>query len=299
MSQCPICRRPLDRDAQAWLKCAACGEYQIDLRAAAVISRLESDDRRRSGLSAYVRAANKSGEVPLVGIMVWETQADSYMHAGVAAKLRSVLQVAGERTKQIGEPVLIYEALDYPLFSAQVSEVRYLVEALVSRGLLAKASAPQDALIVTPEGWEQLEPSGGGGIPGTCFVAMSFKDELNSAYDNGIHPAVTTDCGFDVIQLSRVEHSENINDKIIAEIRRAQFLVADFTFHAAGVYFEAGLGLGLGKLVIWTCRHDEFRVDKVHFDTRPYNHIIWSDEADLREKLKNRIRALVTNARHA
>jgi nucleoside 2-deoxyribosyltransferase len=66
-----------------------------------------------------------------------------------------------------------------------------------------------------------------------------------------ILPAVATDCGFDVIRLDRVEHSENINDRILTDIRRAQFIVADFTFHPPGVYFEAGFALGLGKLVIW------------------------------------------------
>jgi nucleoside 2-deoxyribosyltransferase len=100
-----------------------------------------------------------------------------------------------------------------------------------------------------------------------------------------------------VIRVDRVEHSENINDKIIADIRRAEFVVADFSFHPAGVYFEAGFALGLHRLVVWTCRQDEFKTDKVHFDTRPYNHIVWETEADLREKLTARVRALVPNAK--
>ena len=49
-----------------------------------------------------------------------------------------------------------------------------------------------------------------------------------------------------------MEHVENINDKMLADIRRAQFVVADFTHHPNGVYFEAGFALGLAKLVIWT-----------------------------------------------
>ena len=82
--------------------------------------------------------------------------------------------------------------------------------------------------------------------------------------------------------------SKNINDKILADISRAQFVVADFTHHPNGVYFEAGFALGLGKLVIWRCRLDEFRPDRVHFDTQPYNHIERSDilERTLRIVLK-------------
>jgi nucleoside 2-deoxyribosyltransferase len=56
-----------------------------------------------------------------------------------------------------------------------------------------------------------------------------------------------------------------------------------------GVYFEAGFAMGLGKLVIWTCHEDD--VEKLHFDTRQYNHIVWTDATDLKEKLMLRIEA--------
>ena len=291
-----MCRRPvkvlnpkLDR-----YECGICGEYHMVWKAGAIIADLPLDDRRLAALSAYVRDANKLGETPTLTTQNWVGAAESYVHASVGTKLRRVLELAGQRTPAMGASVRIYPG-DYPRFFAQPSEVQYLVRTLVERKLLSDVTGADD-LCVTAEGWEQLEPSSGGGIPGTCFVAMSFKDEMKPAYDSGIHPALT-DCGFEVTQLSRVEHAENINDKIIAEIRRAQFLVADFTHHAAGVYFEAGFGLGLGKLVVWTCRSDQFNPDKVHFDTRPYNHIVWVDEADLRERLKNRVRALVANAK--
>lgn len=31
----------------------------------------------------------------------------------------------------------------------------------------------------------------------------------------------------------------------------------------------------------------------LHFDTEHYNHIVWTDEDELREKLKNRILAVI------
>ena len=58
-----------------------------------------------------------------------------------------------------------------------------------------------------------------------------------------------------------------------------------------GVYFEAGFALGLGLQVIWVCRQDQ--VELMHFDTRQYNHIAWSDPDDLYKRLKNRIVALL------
>jgi hypothetical protein len=68
-------------------------------------------------------------------------------------------------------------------------------------------------------------------------------------------------------------------------------MVADFTHHRNGVYFEAGFGMGLGKPVVWTCRQDHMAA--AHFDTRPYNHVLWETPQDLREKLALRIRATV------
>ena len=78
---------------------------------------------------------------------------------------------------------------------------------------------------------------------------------------------------------------------IVAEIRRSSLLVADFTGHRGGVYFEAGLAMGLGIPVIWTCRTD--CVSELHFDTRQYNHIVWTDVPELKTKLVNRIAATV------
>ena len=120
---------------------------------------------------------------------------------------------------------------------------------------------------------------------------MSFDPSLESAYDDGIYPAIKIDCDMDPIRIDYVDHNEKICDKIIAEIRTCQFLVADFTLQKPGVYFEAGFALGLGRPVIWTCQDSDFA--NVHFDTRQYNHIIWANPAELRRRLADRIRATI------
>jgi hypothetical protein len=58
-----------------------------------------------------------------------------------------------------------------------------------------------------------------------------------------------------------------------------------------GVYFEAGFAQGLGIPVIWTCRSDQ--ISHVHFDTRQFNHILWTTPEDLKVRLFNRIGAVV------
>lgn len=83
---------------------------------------------------------------------------------------------------------------------------------------------------------------------------------------------------------------------VIAEIRRSRFLMADFTHGRVGVrgsvYYEAGFAHGLWLEVIFCCREGT----EPHFDTRQYNHIMWKDADDLRERLLARIRAHWTYA---
>jgi nucleoside 2-deoxyribosyltransferase len=65
------------------------------------------------------------------------------------------------------------------------------------------------------------------------------------------------------------EHANKIDGEIIAEINRLTFMIADFTGHRGGVYFEAGIAMGLNVPVIWTCRKDD--IANLHFGIRQYN----------------------------
>ena len=127
-----------------------------------------------------------------------------------------------------------------------------------------------------------------------CFVAMWFHDSMNEVYRNGIEPAIKA-AGYSPYRIDREDFVGKIDDKIIAEIRRSRFIVADFTQGGdgarGGVYYEAGFAEGHGLDVIFTCRSDI--IDKVHFDTRQQNHIVWDSPDDLRERLENRIRRVI------
>jgi nucleoside 2-deoxyribosyltransferase len=126
----------------------------------------------------------------------------------------------------------------------------------------------------------------------TVFVAMWFSEEMTAAYDKAIAPAIEG-LGYTAVRIDRREHNNKIDDEIIAEIRRANFLIADFSCGPdgarGGVYYEAGFAAGLGKTVIYMVRQQD--LDRVHFDTRQFNHVVWTHEDDLREKLQNRIGA--------
>ena len=110
---------------------------------------------------------------------------------------------------------------------------------------------------------------------------MWFDASMNDAFELGISKAVV-DCGLPApIRIDQKEHNNQITDEIMAEIRDAEFVIADFSGKSVGVYYEAGFARGLGRPVIHCCRDSDF--DERHFDTKLINHINWSDATDLRQ----------------
>lgn len=45
-----------------------------------------------------------------------------------------------------------------------------------------------------------------------------------------------------------------------------------------GVYWEAGMAYGMGKVVIQTCRKDDYSSRRIHFDLNQYNAIWWEED---------------------
>lgn len=148
-----------------------------------------------------------------------------------------------------------------------------------------------DGIRPTIEGWKHYENiKNTQAFSDQAFVAMWFGEEMKNVWSNGFKKALE-DTGYSPLRIDIAEHNEKICDRINIEIRRSSLLIADFTENRGGVYFEAGFALGLNIPVIWTCRNDF--VEKLHFDTRQYNHIVWKDSEELYEKLTNRIRATI------
>lgn len=125
-----------------------------------------------------------------------------------------------------------------------------------------------------------------------CFVAMSFDDTLKPIFDDAILPALSTS-GFVpyIVNKQHLPSDQTINDAILAGIKKAHFTIADFTQHKAGVYFEAGFALGRGQKVIYTCHTND--IDKAHFDTRSFQHIVWTTTEELKLKLIDKIEVFI------
>jgi hypothetical protein len=181
------------------------------------------------------------------------------------------------------------------------SELRWLIhETLLGRGYLHELDRhflvqnhAYKQLVITPHGWDAVERLREKRTDSRIgFVAMSFQPEFNELYEKGISEGIRL-AGYQPLRIDRTEHNNRIDDEILASIKRSRFLVADFTSHRGGIYFEAGYALGMGLRVIWLVNSDELK--NVHFDTRQYNFIRWQhgEWPALQRALKNRIEVTI------
>lgn len=301
---CPLCANSETLfhpgpDVHSSFGCPVCGEFVMTF---ALSADSDMQGQPHPYLSAATRKASEAGSPLVLTMDNWRQLEDQQRSIRVSQKLADLLRLVADRSGTPGKVWKIAPDRDYPLIAAHdVTELRSYLDHLYQRKFLAKLQTYFDVDIsdeltvteckLTIAGWEALEPfPRPGGIPGRCFVAMWFSDQTSAAYDGGIAPAVK-DAGFTPIRIDKKEHNNEIPDEIMAEIRNSQFMVADFTGQRAGVYYEAGFAMGLGRPVIWCCRKDE--IGYLHFDTNHKNHIDWQTPEELRERLYRRIRATI------
>lgn len=310
---CPVCSDVLERESQmvggvsAWLhNCPNCGsfamteEVKYDLNEVKKL-KLSSILRMRKirGMGRVLifreRPSQRFEDCP-IPIHLLEEILNEYPE-NVSDRINESLMNLSEISQFPGQPVQI-TTHDKSLFfvqSNQLIEMQYILDQLEKDGLILANPGTQrfpTHVTVTVKGWNRIaELEEKHKSESTqAFVAMWFNAEVESAYNNAIALAIK-ETGYEPIRIDRVDHNNKICDEIIAKIKESKFVIADFTGDRGGVYFEAGYAMGLGKPVIWTCKADH--LDKVHFDTRQYNHIVWETEEELKEKLYHRIKATI------
>ena len=146
-------------------------------------------------------------------------------------------------------------------------------------------------VVITATAWQELEGKSYRVDSDQCFVAMWFDRTLDELFVHAIKPLEKT-TGFRMLRIDMAQFNDKICDRIVAEIRKSRFMIADVTGHRHAVYFEAGYAMGFGVPVIWTCQRSQIG-ECPNFDTRQYNHILWDTPEELVEKLDARISATV------
>ena len=132
-----------------------------------------------------------------------------------------------------------------------------------------------------------------------CFIASAFDhDDVDAIYDLAIRPILKA-LKIRPTRVDRVEHNDDIDDRIFTLIDQSQFCIADLTFARPSVYYEAGYAFGSGKSVIYIARHDHFRARnddppgnlRVHFDLQMKNIVAWVEPNEaFKKRLRGRIR---------
>ena len=276
-----------ERGAMQLIGCIACGRYFYSVpHAMAAIAGLS--DRERYTLAAMTRRASDSG-APLE--LTHEGMRDTIAAAPrltLSDRLDRLLLLLADRATNYFAEVPFVKEHDFPLMFA--NGPKGMNELLVAAMQLGYLDENPIVTKLTIKAWDRVDQ-----VRATqpdsrqAFVAMWFDKALDPAWDQGLKVGIERSKYFRALRVDAVQHNEKIDDRIVMEIRRSGLVVADFTGQRPGVYYEAGLARGLGLTVISTCRKDE--TDNLHFDTRQYNHIVWTTPADLADQLHERISA--------
>ncbi|WP_143596194.1 hypothetical protein [Tistlia consotensis] len=248
-------------------------------------------ERYRVKLSGWVREQNRLGDIPKISSERLDF-VERMPPPRVVERVDRLLLALVDGESTLGETCDINDIkLIAETYSVNKKEVALLCQYLKEAGLVRYRTLNDSSLQVTLSGYRRYEELGATqSASAQGFVAMWFHDSMKETYDLGFEVGVAA-AGYSPLRVDRVEHADRIDDEIIRQIRRSRFVVADFTGHRGGVYFEAGYAMGLGLPVIWACRKDQ--IPELHFDIRQFNCIDWSAADELAARLHRRIEAVV------
>ena len=287
-------------------KCEYCGTYILDSQGFDILTKDENKFKMACVLNE--RRLKGFGGITLDDETKKEELVCGYPRISVNELLAQFPQTAGEFLNRIllnlsrlaprpfsKIPLNFKKPDNLYLFTKDTGECRTILKELSEQGLIRDGnSTPQELRkILTSQSWEIIENLQNSAIDSKqAFVAMWFDESMDDYYKDGIKKAIEK-AGYKAVKINLQDFNGEICDEIIAEIKRAKFLVADFSGLRSGVFFEAGFAKGLGREVIFIVREEDVEKLKEHFDTRQYNHIVYDSPEDLRKKLYNRIGATI------
>ena len=340
---CLFCNKDVTNDGGAGFKpshtlymCKRCGYIWLTQEAAEDFEseRYSSDDKAaisitlRTNLEREGKSNGKNRRLTSADLKHIVSQ---FRHLDPIEKMDYALISLEKSSKYVGDKITVNAGDDYPLhYCKEPAEIIAILTLLFKEGFTSAPDRlnPHNDLSITAKGYQRLREIRKPNLASRlCFVAMWFTPEMNDVFDKAIRPAIEflepgeTTPRYQAVKIDNVEHVNDINDEIIAQIRRSRFMVCDLSGYRGGVYFEAGFAYGLGLEVIYTCRKDwikeeilkdssgkevkmlfngagkeiALRKEGVHFDLAHRNRIEWEPDnfEDFQTKLQNRIKAVI------
>lgn len=120
------------------------------------------------------------------------------------------------------------------------------------------------------------------------FVIMPFSPDLDDVYHLGVRE-VAEKLNLSCRRVDEMEFVGDILDEIYNSITNARIIIAEMSLPNPNVYYELGYAHALGKPVILITKD----ISSTPFDLRAYNHIVYKNIRELRQKLKNRFEAII------
>jgi nucleoside 2-deoxyribosyltransferase len=282
-----LSRDPTFMGGSVTFQCEGCGRFTIsDQALAKVYLRVN-----RGLLSGWIR--RKWDAQPKSRVLLTVDEIDRFATLPIPSFKERVEEYLAATSKQVKNLADDFIFLSRPLraaaYCASPADLRQIADYLIDEKMLVERKGGQARLL--PKGHiacDELRARRTASSQG--FIAMWFDPQMEIVRREGLEVGIR-DAGYRPHRVDDVHHVDQISDRIIADIRRSRFVVADLTGHRQGVYYEAGFARGLDKPVFYTCRDDE--KDKIHFDIRQFNCIMWTEPGRLAQQLRDRIEAVI------
>jgi len=313
-TQCPICRATNASHSGAGantsdVHCPRCGRFQIQTLAETQLMNSPPPFPPQHLLSGLCRNTWEIlGEKLLITVDLFKswTELDKVAKIAVprdtdvATRSDYLLRYLRRHSRSLADAVPFTPTELAVGFCANKNELLFCLRYLSDKGLIEEDAAAQRkgqqggslAYRLTPAGWAALDTARLPAAQPLAAVSFSLDKESDAVWTQGLSAGIQT-AGYTAIRLDSREHANKITDELIVDLRRASIVVADLTGQSPLAYFEAGLALGLGKPVFWTCEETEARDKKLFLETRQHVVTTWTRDKldDFARRFAQRIEA--------